>query len=386
MKKALLLGAAAMLIASAAQAERIVMVTHTQGTDPFWPVVEKGARDVAKALGVQFEYKFAPSGDMADMANPIEAAVATKPDGLVVSLPDPAGLEQSRAVGAILHVGQPERLAGKAAGERAKKEGAKKALCLDQEAFNTALVERCEGYFGALGQKLDMIDVSNDVARIRTRTAAALQADPSIGALSATGPHVCEAAAAAVKSVGAEVHLACFDLSQGLVKLIKEGQIAYTIDQQQRLQGCLPIVFLHLYNTGGAPARRRHPLGAGLRRRQERRQGPGAGRRRSLSRPPGGDRAPPVASRAAPRLEEHPHGRPAQPFGTPERGRPARGRRPARRPLASARGRCLRGRGGGDRSDRRREQRPSVRRARTSRTISRPSPSSGSSRSAPHSR
>lgn len=263
--------AVALFVSTAAQAERIVMVTHTQGTDPFWPVVEKGARDAAKALGVQFEYNFAPSGDMADMAKLIEAAAATKPDGLVVSLPDPAalgnairkaaaagipvitinsGLEQSRAVGAILHVGQPERLAGKAAGERAKKEGAKKALCLNQEAFNTALVERCEGYFESLGQKLNMIDVSNDVAQIRTRTAAALQADPSIDALLATGPHVCEAAAAAVKSVGAKIHLSCFDLSQGVMKLIKEGAVAFTIDQQQRLQGYLPIVFLHLYNTG----------------------------------------------------------------------------------------------------------------------------------------
>jgi simple sugar transport system substrate-binding protein len=270
-RKVLALSAAAMLLASAAQAERIVMITHTQGTDPFWPVVEKGARDAAKALGIRFEYNFAPSGDMADMAKLIEAAVATNPDGLVVSLPDPAalgsairkaaaagipvitinsGLEQSRAVGAILHVGQPERLAGKSAGERAKKEGAKKALCLNQEAFNTALVERCEGYFEAMGQKLNMIDVSNDVAQIRTRTAAALQADPSIDALLATGPHVCEAAAAAVKAVGGKVHLACFDLSPGVMKLIKEGQVAFTIDQQQRLQGYLPIVFLHLYNTG----------------------------------------------------------------------------------------------------------------------------------------
>ncbi len=95
-----------------------------------------------------------------------------------------------------------------------------------------------------------MIDVSNDVAQIRTRTAAALQADPSIDALLATGPHVCEAAAAAVKAVGAEVHPSCFDLSQGVTKLIEERRVAFTIDQQQRLQGYLPIVFLQFYNRG----------------------------------------------------------------------------------------------------------------------------------------
>ncbi len=270
MKKLLAAAGALMLLAGSAQAERYVMITHTQGTDPFWPVVEKAGKDAAKALGVQFEYKFAPSGDMADMAKLIEAATATKPDGLIVSLPDAnalggaikgavksgvpvitinSGLESSKALGALMHIGQPESSAGEAAGMRAKAEGAGKALCLNQEAFNTALVSRCEGYFKAVGQKLNMIDVSNDVAQIKTRTAAALQADPSINALLATGPHVCEAAAKAIDEVGAKVHLSCFDMTPGVINLIKAGKVKYTIDQQQYLQGYMPVVVLHLYNT-----------------------------------------------------------------------------------------------------------------------------------------
>lgn len=255
---------------TAAMAERYVMITHTQGTDPFWPVVEKGGKDAAAAMGVELEYNFAPSGDMADMAALIEAATATQPDGLIISLPDAdalgnaikaavaagipvitinSGLESSAALGALMHVGQPEKLAGQKAGERAKAEGATKAVCLNQEAFNTALVDRCNGYFEALGQELNMIDVSNDVAQIKTRTAAALQADADINALLAVGPHVCEAAAEAVEEVGAEVHLSCFDMTPGVINLIKDGKVKYTIDQQQRLQGYMPVVVLHLYNT-----------------------------------------------------------------------------------------------------------------------------------------
>lgn len=270
MRKLLAATASLLVLAGAAHAERYVMVTHTQGTDPFWPVVEKGGRDAAQAVGAEFEYNFAPSGDMADMARLIETAAATQPDGIIVSLPDAAalgpaikaatdsgipvitinsGLEHSKEVGALMHVGQPERLAGQAAGERAKAEGATKAVCLNQEAYNTALVERCEGYFEATGQTLNMIDVSNDVAQIKTRTAAALQADQAIDSLLAVGPHVCEAAAEAVTEVGGKVHLSCFDLTPGVINLIKEGKVAYTIDQQQRLQGYLPVIFLHLYNT-----------------------------------------------------------------------------------------------------------------------------------------
>lgn len=270
MKKFALAAAGLALLAGPALAERYVMITHTQGTDPFWPVVEKGGKDAAAALGVDLEYNFAPSGDMADMAALIEAATATQPDGIIVSLPDAdalgnsiraavdsgipvitinSGLESSAGLGALMHIGQPEYLAGQKAGERAKSEGAGKALCLNQEAYNTALVDRCTGYFEAMGQELNMIDVSNDVAQIKTRTAAALQADPEIDSVLAVGPHVCEAAADAVDEVGAEVHLSCFDLTPGVISLIKEGKVQYSIDQQQRLQGYMPVVVLHLYNT-----------------------------------------------------------------------------------------------------------------------------------------
>ena len=260
---------ALLLVAGTASAERFVMITHTQGTDPFWPVVQKGGEDAARAVGADFEYNFAPSGDMADMARLIEAATATQPDGIVVSLPDAdalggairsavdagipvitmnSGLESSAAVGALMHVGQPERLAGEKAGERARAEGATHAICLNQESFNTALVDRCAGYFDSMGKDLNMIDVSNDVSQIKTRTAAALQADQDIDAVLAVGPHVCVAAADAVREVGAEVHLACFDLSPEVINLIEGGEVAFTIDQQQRLQGYMPIIVLHLYN------------------------------------------------------------------------------------------------------------------------------------------
>ena len=43
MKKLLATVAALATMSTMAFAERYVMITHTQGTDPFWPVVEKAA-------------------------------------------------------------------------------------------------------------------------------------------------------------------------------------------------------------------------------------------------------------------------------------------------------------------------------------------------------
>ena len=270
MKKSIIAACALTMLSGTALAERYVMITHTQGTDPFWPVVEKGGRDAAAAVGADFEYNFDASGDMSGMAKLIESAAATQPDGIIVSLPDAdalggairsavdsgvpvitinSGLESSKKVGALMHVGQPEYDAGAAAGARAKDEGVTKGLCLNQEAFNTALVDRCTGYFDAMGADLNMIDVSNDVTQIKTRTAAALQADESIDGVLAVGPHVCEAALGAIQDVGADIHLACFDMSPGVINMIKDGDAAFTIDQQQRLQGYMPVIALHLYNT-----------------------------------------------------------------------------------------------------------------------------------------
>ena len=274
MKKILLAAVATSALVGPAFAdghgERYVMITHTQGTDPFWPVVEKGGRDAAEDVGATLEYNFDVSGDMAAMAALIEAAAASQPDGIIVSLPDAAalgpaiqaavadgipvvtinsGLESSAELGALMHVGQPEYDAGIAAGTRAASEGVTNGLCLNQEAFNTALVDRCTGYFDGLGGELNMIDVANDVAQIQTRTAAALQADESIDGVLAVGPHVCEAASKAIEEVGADVHLACFDLSPGVMDLIEAGTASFTIDQQQRLQGYMPVIVLHLYNN-----------------------------------------------------------------------------------------------------------------------------------------
>ena len=254
---------------SAAFAERYVMVTHGEGNDPFWPVVQKGGEDAARAIGADFEYIYNPSADMADMASSIQAAAATSPDGMVISLPDPdslgpaikaavaagvpvitmnSGLESSASLGALMHVGQPEYLAGQSAGARAKAEGATKALCMIQEAYNTALVDRCEGYGEAV--PMEFTDTTSDPATIQTRATAALQSNPDVDAILSVGPHVCDAVSKALDDLGMTVHHSCFDLSPAVMDLINAGKVAFTIDQQQRLQGYVPIIVLHLYNTG----------------------------------------------------------------------------------------------------------------------------------------
>ena len=281
MKRTLRLTAATALAAgvlsgwtAAGFAETYIVVTHTAGTDPFWPVVQRGAEDAAADVGATLEYRHPSAGDLVEMGQIVEAATAQNPDGIVVSIPDAdilggpieaavaagipvvsinSGADVADSLGVLMHVGQPEYEAGLAGGERAAAEGVTNGICLNQEAFNVALEQRCQGYADGLGQELNMIDVTNDPAEIKARTSAAISSDESIDGILAVGPHVCEAARAALSDLGltGHIHMGCFDLTPGVVEGIQAGDVSFAIDQQQYLQGYLPIIVLDLYNKYG---------------------------------------------------------------------------------------------------------------------------------------
>ena len=75
----------------------IAVVTHGQASDPFWSVFKRGVDDAAAQMGATANYSAPATFDMVEMASLIDAAVATQPDGLVVSVPDYPALQDSLA-------------------------------------------------------------------------------------------------------------------------------------------------------------------------------------------------------------------------------------------------------------------------------------------------
>src|SRR5690606_11181598 len=71
----------------------IAMVTHGTAGDAFWDVVKSGAEQAASDLGVSLTYQ--GDGDALKQSELINAAVAQKPDGLVVSLANPDGVRSA---------------------------------------------------------------------------------------------------------------------------------------------------------------------------------------------------------------------------------------------------------------------------------------------------
>jgi simple sugar transport system substrate-binding protein len=256
------------------------MVTHSD-EGSFWSVVKKGAQQAAKDEGVKLIWS--PSNnDPQKQAQLIDAAVSQKVDGIAVSVPNAdaikgslakaksagipiitlnSGADQFQALGAITHVGQTEEIAGEAAGKKLKDAGVKKVLCVIHEQNNIGLQQRCDGVKKGFGGPVtnQQVKGTEDIATTQTEIKSKLQADKSFDGVIALNPDIASAAVTAVKGASSDAKIATFDITPSVLKDITAGTVLFAVDQQQYLQGYLPIVFLKLFkqnaNTvgGGLP-------------------------------------------------------------------------------------------------------------------------------------
>ncbi|RME86060.1 MAG: sugar ABC transporter substrate-binding protein, partial [Caldilineae bacterium] len=238
-------------------------------------VVKNGVDQAAKDMGVKVEYQAPGTFDMVEMAQLIDAAVASKPDGLVVSIPDPdalgdsiraavdagipvfsinSGYDVAESLGVIAHIGQTEYEAGYGGGQRMAAAGIHKAICVNQEVGNVALDQRCQGFADALaehGIESSVVAVElADPTDAQQRIMAALTADPDVDGILTLGPTGATPALKGLREEGllGKIKLATFDLSPEVLEAVRDGDMLFAIDQQQYMQGYLPIVFLVLYN------------------------------------------------------------------------------------------------------------------------------------------
>ncbi|WP_394829789.1 sugar ABC transporter substrate-binding protein [Pendulispora albinea] len=249
------------------------LVSHANAGDKYWDVVKNGEEQAGSDLGVKVTYH--GSGNPQKQAQLIDLAISQKVDGLIVSMANPealrasiqkaiqagipvitidSGVEKSTELGALTHVGQMEKIAGHAAGERLVKKGIKRVVCVIHEAGNVGLEERCAGAKEALNGQVENLQVSiSDLASATSTMAAKLQSDPSVeGMLTLNNALATAAVNAVVRANRPTVALATFDVDGNVLASIEGGKILFAIDQQPFLQGYLPVVFLKLYRTNGA--------------------------------------------------------------------------------------------------------------------------------------
>jgi len=255
------------------------MITHSDD-GPFWSVVNRGMDAACADLGV--ECVWVPGNNDANvMVQGIEGALGEGTDGIAASLPDPAalvpalqaaveagtpvvtlnsGANDYQEIGALTHVGQTEFIAGQAAGERFNAAGVTHVLCGQQEQNNVGLTERCGGLEDTFSGDVTtgFMDLDADTTAQQAAINAAMAADDSIDGFLGVGPVITLSGLRAASDLGRDVTVGGFDLTPELLGEIEGGNILFTVDQQQYLQGYLPILQMYLFQTNS------NTIGGGL--------------------------------------------------------------------------------------------------------------------------
>jgi simple sugar transport system substrate-binding protein len=258
--------------ASDAASIKVAVVTHGD-TGSFWSVFKKGVDQAAKDLksrGVSVTQVYA-NNDVAKQVSGLNAAISAGAKVIATSVPDASALKDpltkasqkgievitvNSGLGAFdnlptyeVHVGQTEDIAGRGAGKQFAKAGAKKVLVVIHEASNVGLTQRAAGVKSVLGgsavKVLTIPNAKSDIPGTKAKVSAAFKANKSLDGFLGLDPDV---TIPCLDVIPKGTKAGTFDVG-GAIKEIQKGRLLFAIDQQQYLQGYLPVVFGMLFVT-----------------------------------------------------------------------------------------------------------------------------------------
>src|SRR6266478_896785 len=266
------LGVPSRALAASQATIKVAVVTHGD-TGSFWSVFKKGvdqAKTDLKGRGVNVTQVYA-NNDVAKQVTGLNAAIAAGAKVIATSVPDASALKDpltraskkgieiitvNSGLGAFdalptyeVHVGQTEDVAGMGAGKQFKAAGAKKVLVVIHEASNSGLTQRAAGVKSVLGggnvKVLTIPNAKSDIPGTKAKVQAAFKADKSLDGFLGLDPDV---TIPCLDVIPSGTKAGTFDVG-GSIKEIQAGRMLFGIDQQQYLQGYLPVVFGVLYRT-----------------------------------------------------------------------------------------------------------------------------------------
>jgi len=252
-----------------------------QGVDPFWAPVILGAEEAEKALNalappkVKVHYVAPTLNVLEEQIEMLYSTIAAKPDALatVVTTPEPFDVPlrkliadgvpviaynvddprpEGERIPYLAYIGQSFYVSGQKAAKRMLQEGpltrAVIGMCIPEE---TALRRRAQGIVDTLKEKgipVDILNLTQDRSTAYSVFTAYLIKHPDTDAIFTTSTGGTEPAMDLLKDKGliGKVKIGGYDCSTKTFKGIKEGSVAFTVDQQPFLQGYLTAQWLYL--------------------------------------------------------------------------------------------------------------------------------------------
>lgn len=247
------------------------MITHSGDGDTFWDIVQSGAKQAARKDNINFLYSH--DDEAQQQAQLVDAAVDKKVDGIIVTLAKPDALKaavaraekagipvitvnsgsgESKAFGALAHIGQDETVAGQAVGDELTDRGRKKVLCVLHEQGNVGHEQRCAGVAENFAGTVENLYVNGtSMPDVQSSIEAKLQADKSIDAVVTLGAPYADTAVQARTDAGSRAEVDTFDLNAKVAAELADGTLGFAVDQQPYLQGYQAVDLLWLYKYNG---------------------------------------------------------------------------------------------------------------------------------------
>lgn len=281
-RKFLVIGLALLFMGGLAIAKEytIYVVVHGGITDPFWKVVEKGAKD-AEALypDLKVIYTGPAVFNLVEFMADIEAAIAAAPDGLVCTLTAPPAMDEplraaiaaglpviainapdlreppEARIPVLTYIGEDSYFIGvTAARETLKRFTPKRAVFCHHHPGAVHIDARGQGYVDTLidkGIPAEILDITDDPVKGAEILVAYLEAHPDCDAIFCSNTLRTETIIPRLEEagykVGVDVRIAQMDMSPKVLDYILEGKIMFTMDQQQYLQGFWGVEFMYLH-------------------------------------------------------------------------------------------------------------------------------------------
>ena len=256
---------------------KFTVVNHVT-TNSFFVPTQYGIADACNLLGCSYEWTGSESSNVNQMIDSMNTAVASGVDGIATSLIDlhafNAPVEAALKAGIpvvsynadapsnkrLAYIGQDLKLAGEKMGERivADVGSGDVALFIDTpgSANLQPRIEGAEAAVKASGKPITTHAISTgtvETGQLSTIEAYWLGHKETKGMYSVAGDSTAQLAKVMQKfGLAGKVKAGGFDLTEVTQKLLKEGYIEFTIDQQPYLQGFLPIVELFLWKASGS--------------------------------------------------------------------------------------------------------------------------------------
>ena len=239
---------------------RIEMPTHMVPPDPNTAIMQNGAEQASRDMGVEVQFRGPDQFSIPQIQQIFEASIAASPDGIAATMPDPnalgplvekavnqgipvvlfnAGLDVWEELGALTYVGQEELEAGRESGRRMAEAGITNGICFNQLQGQLVLDLRCRGFDKGVGGTTKQIAVEGaDPTEMLNQMKTALRQNPEVDGVLTLAPEPGRVALRAVREEGRQdsVQVGTFDISPEILKAVQNGDLLFAIDQQMFLQ------------------------------------------------------------------------------------------------------------------------------------------------------